>query len=296
MKHRLPRSQATVGGVAITHPDRVVFPALRITKLDLARFYARVAPLMLPHVAGRPLALVRCPDGIGNGCFFQKHWTGTPPAAIDSVRILQHDGTRRRHVVIHNATGLITLAQWGVIEVHPWGCRADDSNRPDRIVFDIDPAPGVAWSSIPDAARRLRHVLNRQGLDSWVKTSGGKGLHVVVPITRRFTWDDASAFARSIAEELQSADPKSFISTASKSARRGRVFIDWLRNSRGATSVAPWSPRARSRGGVSVPLSWSRLGGVTAGDHYTLASIRLPSADPWGNLLVSRQGLPRSER
>ena len=285
---------ATVAGVAITHPDRVVVPALSITKLELARYFARVAPLMLPHVAGRPLALVRCPDGVAKACFFQKHWIGTPPPAIDTVRIVQHDGTRRRHVVIHGVAGLVTLVQWGVIEIHPWGCRADDLNHPDRIVFDLDPAPGVAWSRVQDAARQVRHVLRERGLDSWVKTSGGKGLHVVVPIERRDSWDAASAFARSIAAELQAAQPEKFIAKASKSARRGRVFIDWLRNSRGATSVAPWSPRARSHAGVSVPLPWPRLGQVAAGDWYTIASVRLPAADPWRGLLTSRQRLPRT--
>lgn len=286
-------TRATVAGVVITHPDRVVFPALQITKLELAQYYARVAPLMLPHVAGRPLALVRCPDGVGKQCFFQKHWAGTPPPAIDTVPILQHDGTRRRHVVIHSATGLVTLAQWGVIEIHPWGCRADDANLPDRIVFDLDPAPGVAWSTVQGGARQLHRLLGGQGLDSWLKTSGGKGLHVVVPIARRPSWDDVSAFARAIAEQLQAAFPDRFLTKASKSARRGRVFIDWLRNSRGATSVAPWSPRARPSAGVSVPLPWPRLGHVGAGDQYTVTSVRVPSADPWRELLTAKQALTK---
>lgn len=286
---------ATVAGVVITHPDRVVYPALQLTKLDIARYFERVARLMLPHVAGRPLALVRCPDGTAGTCFFQKHWTGAWPAAIDSVRILQHDGTRRRHVVIRDRTGLVTLAQWGVIEIHPWGCRADDANRPDRIVFDLDPAPGTPWDLVLDGARRLRRMLAAAGLESWVKTSGGKGLHVEVPIARRVTWADTSRFARSIAERIERDDPRGFIARATKSARGGRVFIDWLRNSRAATSVAPWSPRARRRAGVSVPVPWSRLGRIGAGDQYTLATLRLPGDDPWQALLTSRQSLPMTE-
>ena len=206
------RSQddASVRGVAISHPDRVIFPEAGLTKLDLARYFDAVSNVMLPHVAGRPLVLVRCPTGSAATCFYQKHWTGHLPEALETVPIRQSDGMRR-YVVVRDATGLVTLAQWGVVEVHPWGARADDPERPDRITFDLDPGPGVEWARVREGARVLRRTLRARGLDSWLKTTGGKGLHVVVPIARRSTWDDVSGFARSVAEQLHAASPNAHL-------------------------------------------------------------------------------------
>jgi bifunctional non-homologous end joining protein LigD len=289
-------SPAKTAGVTITHPDRVVYPEAGVTKAELAEHFARVAPLLLPHTAGRPLALIRCPEGIAKECFFQKHWPGTPPPAIDTVPIRQSDGVRR-HVVVHDVEGLMALVQWGVMEIHAWGSRADDPERPDRIIFDLDPDPAITWQQVKEAAAGVRGLLDGLGLDSWLKTSGGKGLHVVVPIARRSTWDDVSAFARAVAEHMQAEFPDRFIAKASKAARRGLIFVDWLRNARGATAIAPWSTRARSAAGVSVPIPWSRLEKLTAGDEYTLLSLRakpLPSADPWESMLATRQGLTRA--
>lgn len=289
-------SPAKTAGVTITHPDRVVYPEAGVTKAELAEHFARVAPLLLPHTAGRPLALIRCPEGIAKECFFQKHWPGTPPPAIDTVPIRQSDGVRP-HVVIHDVEGLIALVQWGVMEIHAWGSRADDPERPDRIIFDLDPDPAITWQEVKEAATGVRGLLDGLGLDSWLKTSGGKGLHVVVPIARRSSWDEVSAFARAVAEHMQAEFPDRFIAKASKAARRGLIFVDWLRNTRGATAIAPWSTRARSAAGVSVPIPWSRLATLTAGDEYTLLSIRakpLPGADPWKDMLATRQALTRA--
>jgi bifunctional non-homologous end joining protein LigD len=287
---------ATVAGVRITHPDRVVYPELGITKLELARHFERVAPLMLPHVAGRPLSLVRCPQGSAHECFFQKHWTGTRPPSIDAVAIRQSDGKNHPHVVVHDVEGLVTLVQWGVMEVHPWGARADQPERPDRIIFDLDPGPGVGWDDLRAAALGVRGVLQGLGLDSWVKTSGGKGLHVELPIARRSSWDDVSQFARGVAQHMQGAFPDRFIAKASKAARHGVIFVDWLRNTRGATAVAPWSTRARASAGVSVPISWTQLARLTAGDQYTLLSVRTrrPRHDPWEAMQTHTQSLTAS--
>jgi len=289
-------SPPITAGVTITHPARVVYPEAGVTKAELAEHFARVAPLLLPHTAGRPLALIRCPEGIAKECFFQKHWPGTPPPAIDTVPIRQSDGVRR-HVVIHDVEGLVALVQWGVMEIHAWGSRADDPERPDRIIFDLDPDPAITWQEVKEAATGVRGLLDGLGLDSWLKTSGGKGLHVVVPIARRSSWDEVSAFARAVAEHMQAEFPDRFIAKASKAARRGLIFVDWLRNTRGATAIAPWSTRARSAAGVSVPIPWSRLEKLTAGDEFTLLSIRatrLPGADPWKEMLATRQGLTRA--
>ncbi len=284
-----------VGGVAISNPGRVVYPDAGLTKLDAARFIDRVAPLMLPHVAGRPLTFLRCPEGIADECFFQKHWTGKVPDALDTVPIRQGGGEVRRYVVVHDVPGLVTLVQWGILEIHLWGARADDVERPDRVTFDLDPGDGVEWSDMRTAARAVRALLTSVGLECWLKTSGGKGLHVVVPLARRSTWDEASEFARAVAERLASEAPSRFVSVASKAKRPGKVFVDWLRNTRGATSVAPWSMRARPGAGVSVPIPWSALSRVKAGDQYTVPSLsrgKLP-ADAWSAIDQTRQQLSK---
>jgi bifunctional non-homologous end joining protein LigD len=268
-----------VAGVTISNAQRVVFPESGATKGEVAQHYAKVAARMLPHVAGRPLAVVRCPEGTAAECFFQKHWTGQLPDALSSVDIRQSDGRTRPYVVVEDAAGLVTLAQWGVIEVHPWGSRAEDPDRPDRIIFDVDPGPGVGWPQIRQAALDLRTLLKSLGLVPYLKTSGGKGLHVVVPIERRATWEVASAFSRAVAEHLSAAKPDRYLAKAAKAARKGRVFIDWLRNSRGATAVAPWSLRSRPSAGVSVPVSWGAIASLTAGDQYRLG--QLPRGDAW---------------
>jgi bifunctional non-homologous end joining protein LigD len=285
--------ESIVAGVEISHPGRVVFPEAGLTKLDLARHFERVAPVLLPHVAGRPLSLVRCPSGSGGECFFQKHWTGKLPASLDTVPIMQSDGKKHPYVVIRDVAGLVTLAQWGVMEIHPWGAKADDPDRPDRIIFDLDPGPGVTWGDVRDATAGLHALLDAIGLDSWLKTSGGKGLHVELPIDRRSSWEEVGDFARSVAEHMQAEFPDRFIAQASKAARRGVIFVDWLRNTRGATAVAPWSPRARATAGVSVPLPWDRLASVTSGDQFTLKSVAAapPTRDPWHDMLASRQRL-----
>jgi bifunctional non-homologous end joining protein LigD len=289
----MSQAGATVAGVRITHPDRIVYPEDGITKLDLARYFARVAPLMLPHIAARPLSLVRCPEGSAHQCFFQKHWMGTRPPSIDTVAIRQSDGKQHPHVVVHDVEGVVTLVQWGVMEIHPWGSRADDPERPDRILFDLDPGAGVAWVAVREAALGLRALLGELGLSSWVKTSGGKGLHVMVPIARRASWDQVAEFSRAIAEHMQAEFPDRFVAKASKSARKGVIFIDWLRNTRGATAVAPWSTRARANAAVSTPLPWSQLGKLAGGDQFTLSSIRADRLrqDPWAAMFTARQAL-----
>ncbi|HEX3928216.1 MAG TPA: DNA ligase D [Gemmatimonadales bacterium] len=282
----------TDAGSTLTHPDRVIYTRPTIRKRDVAAYYERIAPLILPHVVGRPVSIVRCPEGMAGECFFQKHWSGKLPPGLGTVSITEKNGTRE-YLVVNNAAGLVSLVQFGALELHLWSVRADNVEAPDRVVFDLDPGDGVPWSRVRDAARDVRGVLQHLGLESWIKLTGGKGVHVVVPIARRGTWEEVSSFARALAEYMAARDPAQYVSRMAKAERGGKIFIDWLRNTRGATWIAPWSTRARAGGAVSAPLPWTRLAATRAANQVTLVSLmkgRRP-ADPWAAMLTTRQRL-----
>lgn len=287
-----------VAGIELSNPDRVFYPEQGLTKRDLASYYEAISPWMLPHVAGRPFSLVRCPQGRQKACFYQKHWTGKPPAAVRTVDIEEGKGGVQPYTVIDETAGLVSLVQHGVLEFHLWGARADQLEAPDRIVFDVDPAPDVSWPRVREAARLLRGVLESLELESWIKTTGGKGLHVVVPIERRSSWEDVSGFARALAQRVAREAPSRYLATASKSARQGRIFVDWLRNTRGATAIAPWSTRAREGAPVSAPIAWDELDRVKGADQFLLkgavALARRRKTDPWASLLKTKQRLTQS--
>ncbi|HEV8600314.1 MAG TPA: non-homologous end-joining DNA ligase [Gemmatimonadales bacterium] len=287
-----------VAGIELSNPDRVLYPEQGLTKQDLALYYEAIAPWMLPHVAGRPFSLVRCPGGRQKACFYQKHWSGRLPTAVETVDIEEGKGGVRPYTVIVEAAGLVSLVQYGVLEFHLWGARADQLESPDRIVFDVDPAPGVSWGRVREAAKLLKGMLETLGLESWIKTTGGKGLHVVVPIERRSSWEEVSGFARAVAYRIAREDPARYLATASKAARQGRIFIDWLRNTRGATAIAPWSTRAREGAPISMPIGWEELDRLKSGDQFLLrgavALARRRKPDPWASLLKARQRLTRS--
>ncbi|HUR26704.1 MAG TPA: DNA ligase D, partial [Planctomycetota bacterium] len=280
-----------VAGVKITHPDRIVYPESGITKLELATYYELVAPYLLPHLAERPLSTVRCPGGQGGTCFYQKHWSSTSPG-VETMDVREEKGATKAYAIVHDVRGLITLVQYGVMEFHPWGSRGDDVEAPDRITFDLDPHPGMPWKRVVDGAFALRDLLARLGFESWLKTSGGKGLHVVLPIERRLTWSAVSAFARAVSERVEREHPERYVTVLSKAARQGRIFIDHLRNSRGATAIAPWSTRARASASISVPIEWDQALAAKSGDAYTLRSVaRLLDSkyvDPWADLRRAR--------
>jgi bifunctional non-homologous end joining protein LigD len=290
-----PQGGSIVAGVQLTNPDRVLYPEDKITKIDLARFFDEIADWILPHVTKRPLTLVRCPRGHQQKCFFQKHVNETLPAAIRGVEIREKTG-KGRYIVIDDRTGLISLIQLGTLELHPWGCRADDVEHPDRLVFDLDPGPGVRWNSMIEAAGLTRRLLASAGLESFVQTSGGKGLHVVVPLLPKAGWDDAKAFCRAVAHTMQQHDPARYIATMSKSLRKGKIFIDYLRNSRGATSVAPYSTRARPHATVATPLRWDELDSITDAAAFNVKNLRRRLAkmksDPWNGYFGIDQTLP----
>ncbi|MEO8139948.1 MAG: non-homologous end-joining DNA ligase [Gemmatimonadota bacterium] len=279
--------------MTLTHPDRVVYAELGFTKQDLAAYYLKVAPLMLPHIASRPLSLLRCPEGQGGECFYQKHWTDATPG-IKTV-LIEESGGRRPYAVVTSASDLIGLVQYGVMEFHTWQSRIDRIELPDQIILDLDPDPGVRWAEVCSAAVALRTLLADLKLKSWVKTTGGKGLHVVVPIQRRVTWEVASVFARAVAERLAVELPDHYVTVAAKAARKGRIFIDHLRNSRGATAVAPWSVRARAGAPVAMPVRWESLDRLKGGAALSVADvgalIRRRKLDPWAGMRGARQGI-----
>ena len=288
-----------VAGIELSHPDRVLYPEQGLTKQDLAQYYEAISPWMLPQVAGRPLSLVRCPEGRQKACFYQKHWSGQLPPAVKTIDIEEGKGGVRPYTVILETAGLVSLVQYGVLEFHLWGARADQLESPDRIVFDVDPAPDVGWARVREAAKLLKGMLESLGLDSWIKTTGGKGLHVVVPLERRSSWEEVSAFARAVAQRIAREDPARYLATASKAARQGRIYIDWLRNTRGSTAIAPWSTRAREGAPVSVPIGWEELDRLKGGDQFLLRGAltvaRRRKTDPWASLLTARQRLTRSQ-
>lgn len=284
----------TVAGIEISNPYRVLFPHDGITKLELAQFYERIAEWILPQLRGRPLTLMRCPDGYGTGCFYQKHVTDQVHEAIDRVEIEEADGPAC-YMVANTPAALVALVQLGVLEFHTWGATQDRLDQPDRMILDLDPAPNVPWDKVIDAAFLIRTLLDELSLASFIKTTGGKGLHVVVPLERRHSWDEVKRFARSLAGHMVRILPGRFTDNMSKRARKGKVYLDYLRNGRGATAVAAYSTRAKPRAPISVPLTWDECSPELRSDRFTLHNIeeRLSrlAKDPWAEYAKVHQHL-----
>lgn len=283
-----------VDGIAISHPSRVVDPSGAWTKLDVVRYYEAIAPVLLPHLKDRPVALVRLPDGIDGEQFFQKHVRrGQIPGARQLDPAL--DPGHPPLLVLEAREALIGAAQMGVVELHTWNAVGRRMDRPDRLVFDLDPDPALPWARVLEAAELTRNLLEDLGLRSFVKTSGGKGLHVVVPLRRLYDWETAKAFSRSIAEYLAADQPARFGARMGAANRVGKVFVDYLRNNRGSTTVAAWSLRARPGLPVSVPVDWEELVELGRSDQWNVGSIDERLADqgrvPWQDYEQSRQGL-----
>lgn len=289
-----------IAGIRVTHPDRVVYEDQGLTKRDLAEYYDEVAEHMLPHVADRPLSLVRCPKGQTQKCFYQKHVGESFPEAVGRVEIEEKQGDQEIYATVRSAAGLVGLVQMGVLELHLWSCRKDRLERPDRMVFDLDPDEGLEWKRVVEAARAVHDALEELELRSFVKTSGGKGLHVVVPLDRRHSWDEVLEVSRALAQKLADETPERYTADMRKEKRQGRVLVDYLRNSRGSTWVAPFSTRARPGAPVSTPVAWDELEGDLRSDTYTVANLRrrLASleADPWKRIDDVRQSLTREIR
>ena len=279
----------TVGTVALTHARRELWPG--VSKADLARYWQAVARTALPGIARRPLALLRCPDGIDGQRFFQKHGAPGMPAAVRG-----RDAPEGPYLAIDDESGLIACAQIAAVELHAWGAAEDDPSRPDRLVFDLDPGEGVAFVEVVRAAKDVRARLGRLGLASFARTTGGKGLHVVAPLRPDAGWTVVTRFAKQLAQAMERDDPTRFVATLPKARRRGRILVDWLRNKPGATAVASFSPRARPGAPVAVPLSWREVAPKLDPQAFTLATVpgRLArlKADPWDGFAAGARPLP----
>lgn len=290
---RRARVAALDHAITLTHPERIYWHDVGVTKQDLADYWADVWDFIKPHVVGRPLSLLRCPDGAGSQCFFQKH----AHATFNQGRILRFRDGKDELIAIDDLDGLIALAQAGVLEVHVWGSRVDSLDLCDRLIFDLDPGPDVRWADVIKAAQEVRERFDRLGLHSFVKTTGGKGFHVVVPIAGA-SWDRVRPFAKAVAEAMAADAPDRFVPKLTKSLRAGKIFVDYLRNGRGATAVVAYSPRARAGAPVSAPIAWNELTPKLSADHYTLLNLKRRlmhlrrKADPWADLAKVKQTLP----
>jgi bifunctional non-homologous end joining protein LigD len=288
------KGNSEVDGVRLTHPDKILDHESELTKRELAEYYEAVAEVLLRHIAGRPLSIVRCPDGSNSPCFFQKHIGQGMPAGIDSVPIADKKGKVEQYITIAKKNGLIGLAQMGVLEIHPWGSRNDALETPDMLIFDLDPDTDLAWPTVTAAAEEVRKVLKKRGLESFVKTTGGKGLHIVVPVEPALQWPEIKMFARAVAEHIEEQNPQRYLTKMTKAARKGKIYIDFLRNERGATAVAPYSPRARSGVGVAMPLAWSELRGKER-PQFTVKNFaewkKRLKRDPWAGMEKVRQSI-----
>ena len=281
-----------VAGITITHPDRVLWPERGTTKLDLARYYAAVAPRFLKHAGNRPMSLVRCPQGDVGHCFFQRHAGDGMSDHVKGIKVEGH-GEGKPYIYIDDAAGLVSLVQMGTIELHVWNATVDAVKTPDRIIFDLDPAPDVAFERVKDAAREVRDNLKSLGLKSFLKTTGGKGLHVVVPFKPGPPWDRAKQFARTFSDVMAKDDPDRFTINSRKDARKGRIFIDYLRNDETASAVAAYSVRARQNAPVSVPIDWKELSALKSGSAFGMEGVLKRRGDPWKSISIAgRQRLP----
>ena len=258
-------------GVRVTSPDRIVFPDLGMTKGALVDYYAVVADVMLKELGGRPISLVRCPQGRAKACFFQKHDSGMFSEDVHHVDIAESDGKTEPYLYVDNAEGLLNCVQMGTIEFHGWGSRVADIERPDRLVIDLDPDEGLDFAVVRTAAVLIRDRLKAAGLASFPMLTGGKGVHVVAPLIPDAEWPAVKAWAKAFAEALEAEMPDAFVANMSKAKRKGRIFVDWLRNQRGATAVLPYSVRAREGAGVAVPITWAQLSETVAGSAFTAA-------------------------
>jgi len=284
-------------GVRITSPRKILYAGQNLSKADLIDYYERVAELMLPYLSGRPLSLVRCPQGAGGKCFYQKHDSGGFPAELRRVMITEGSGETEEYFYIDDLQGLIAGVQMGVLEFHIWGSRVDQLEKPDRIVIDLDPDVGLGFEDVRRAAFDLRDRLADLGLVTFPMLSGGKGFHLVAPLTRRAEWPEVKAFCHGFAVMLHEESPDRYVANMSKARRKGRIFVDYLRNERGSTAIAPYSTRAREGAPVAAPITWDEAETVRGANIFTVASMPERArgiGDPWQGYLGIRQSITKT--
>jgi bifunctional non-homologous end joining protein LigD len=283
-------------GIAISNPDRAVFPTEQLTKGDLANYYAAIDPLLMIDAANRPITLIRCPQGRAKKCFFQKHDTGSMGEDVKHVPIVEKKGGQQDYLYVDDIRGILSCVQMGTIEFHGWGSRADKVEYPDRLVFDLDPDEGLDFGAVRDAARRLRELLRDLGLETFPLLSGGKGIHVVAPLDASADWNAVTSFAERFSRAVSEAEPERFTANMRKVQRKGRIFLDWLRNQRGSTAVLPYSVRAREGAPVSAPIAWEELDEYEGGNAFTIRDIDLLFERAESKLLAdwgqTKQALP----
>lgn len=283
-----------ISGIKITHPDRMMDPTKTVHKEQVARYYDLISDKILPHLVNRPLVLVRCPSGgmKGKACFFQKHYNKSFSKDIKPINV----GKSSDYITITNKQGLLSLIQFNTLEIHPWGSAQGSLDMPDRITFDLDPDPEIHWKKVIEAALIIRKELKNLKLKSFVKTSGGKGLHIVIPILPKHEWYRVTAFAGAFAHFLSELYPERFTATVRKSKRTGKIFLDYLRNVKDATSVAPYSTRAREGAPLSMPIQWKNIKTVKSANQFTVTNIKKwlikNKKDPWLGFFQVRQQIP----
>jgi bifunctional non-homologous end joining protein LigD len=276
----------------------VLFPAADITKAEYAAYLEMVAPRMGPHIFGRPVSLVRAPDGVGGQQFFQKHAMAGAPKEIKTVPIAESEGKPEDYLTLPNVDALVACAQMSALELHIWGSRNDDVEKPDRLVFDLDPDEDLDFPFVKRAAFDIKALLDNADLPSFAMITGGKGIHIVLNLKRRSDWDEVKGFAGAFAEQVAALDPKRFVANMSKAKRKGRIFIDYLRNGRGATAIAPYSTRAKPMAPVATPVSWDELRTIPEASAFKLKDMkaRLAEPDPWAIYADSAVSLTKAAR
>jgi len=289
--------EQNLSSMKITNPEKLLYPKQKITKGDVVQYYETASAFILPHLANRPLSILRCPNGWEQGCFYQKHIPNNQIKTLFTVDVKGSKGVEK-YLYIKNKEALVQLGQMGVLELHPWGCLVDNVEKPDMIIFDLDPGVDVAWKMVIECAFVVKEELENLDLESFVKTTGGKGLHIQIPIQRRYTWEDILHFSKVFVQYLTQKYPTKYLDTMVKAKRKGKIFIDYLRNHRGATAISPYSLRARDKAPIAVPLAWDELTTRLTSDYFNLSNIlrRLDKHDdPWQDFNKIKQTLPKGK-
>ncbi len=292
---KTPSTQKIALDVKLTHADKVIDVESGLTKQVLAEYYQEIAPYLLPHISGRPLSIIRCPNGSEQKCFFQRHLNKSLPRGVEGIDITNKEGSETEtYLWLSTREALVGLAQMNVLELHPWGSTNDDVEHPDRLIFDLDPDAAITWPTLAEAALEVKARLKKLGLQSFVKVTGGKGIHVVAPLEPKLDWAALKGFAHSFVLNMEKENPAAYLTKMTKAARKDKIYLDYLRNERGATAVAPYSPRARSGMPVSMPLAWSELNEKSAPRFRVIDFAEWKSRlkrDPWEGLLSLKQSL-----